>query len=238
LVIELTSRTNRRAGALLALTTVALAGCGGSGTSGNGVASKTPTQIIAAAKSASADAKSVHISGSIVSGGKPISLDMKLVSGKGGKGQIVLEGLSIRLIDVGQAVYMNGSTAFYQHIAGATAAQLLQGKWLKVPASNSGFASLASLTDLGKLISTTLASHGKLASVGSTTIDGQKAIGVSDATKAGTLYVATTGIPFPLEVIKHGAGGGKIVFDEWNKPVTLTAPSDSVDIDKLQAAAR
>jgi hypothetical protein len=199
------------------------------------VASKTPTQIIAAAKSASASAKSAHISGSIVSGGKPISLDMKLVAGKGGEGQIVLEGLSIRLVEVGQAVYMNGSTAFYQHIAGSAAAQLLQGKWLKVPASSSGFASLASLTDLGKLIATTLASHGKLISAGTTTIDGQKAVGVTDSAKGGTLYVATTGTPFPLEVIKHGADGGKIVFDEWNKPVTLSAPADSVDIDKLQS---
>jgi hypothetical protein len=200
------------------------------------VASKTPAQIIAAAKSASAAAKSAHISGSIVSGGKPISLDMKLVSGKGGEGRIVLEGLSIRLIEVGQAVYMNGSTAFYQHIAGSAAAQLLQGKWLKVPANSSGFASLASLADLGKLIATTLAAHGKLLSAGTTTIDGQKAVGVTDSAKGGTLYVATTGIPFPLEVIKHGADGGKIVFDEWNKPVTLSAPADSVDIDKLQNA--
>lgn len=200
------------------------------------MASKTPTQIIAAAKSASASAKSARISGSIISGGKPISLDMKLVAGKGGEGQIVLEGLSIKLVEVGQAVYMNGSTAFYQHIAGSAAAQLLQGKWLKVPASSSGFSSLASLADLGKLISMALAAHGELVSAGATTIDGQKAIGVTDSAKGGTLYVATTGTPFPLEVIKHGADGGKIVFDEWNKPVTLKAPADSIDIDKLQNA--
>jgi hypothetical protein len=236
LAIESPGPTNHRAGALLALAVVALAGCGGSGSSGNGVASKPPTQIIAAAKSACASAKTAHISGSIVSGGKPISLDMKLVAGKGGEGQIVLEGLSIKLIDVGQAVYMNGSTAFYEHIAGSAAAQLLQGKWLEVPASNGGFASLSSLTDLSKLIDTTLAAHGKLANAGTTTIDGQRAVGVTDSAKGGTLYVATSGTPFPLEVIEHGANGGKIVFDEWNEPVRLIAPADSIDIAQLQSA--
>jgi hypothetical protein len=236
LVIEPPGRTNHRAGALLALTAVALAGCAGSGSAGNGVASKTPTQIIAAAKSASGSAKTAHISGSIVSAGKPISLDMKLVAGKGGEGQIVLEGLSIKLIDVGQAVYMNGSAAFYQRIAGSAAAQLLHGKWLEVPASNGGFASLSSLTDLSKLINSTLAAHGKLANGGTTTIDGQKAVGVTDSAKDGTLYVASTGTPFPLEVIKHGSNGGKIVFDEWNEPVRLVAPADSIDISQLQSA--
>jgi hypothetical protein len=230
-------RRTHQVGAFVALIAVALTGCGGSSSSGNGVASKTPTEILAAAKSASADAKTAHISGTIVSGGKPISLDMKLVSGKGGQGQIVLEGLSIRLVDVGQAVYMQGSAAFYRHIAGSAAAQLLQGKWLKVPASNSGFSSLASLTSLSKLIDTTLTTHGKLSSAGTATIDGQKAIGITDSTKDGTLYVATTDAAFPLEIIKHGADGGKIIFDEWNKPVKLAAPTDSIDINQLQNAA-
>jgi hypothetical protein len=231
-------RRTHQAGAFVALVAFALAGCGGSSSSsGNGVASKTPAEILTAAKSASVDAKTAHISGSIISGGKPISLDMKLVSGKGGQGQIVLEGRSIRLVDVGQAVYMQGSAAFYRNIAGSAAADLLQGKWLKVPASNSGFSSLASLTNLSKLIDTTLATHGKLSSAGTATIDGQKAIGITDSVKDGTLYVATTGIPFPLEIVKHGADGGKIIFDEWNKPVKLAAPADSIDINQLQNAA-
>jgi hypothetical protein len=218
-----------------ALAVALLGGCGSSSSSGNGVASKSPTEIVAAAKTAAAGAATAHVSGSIVDEGKPISLDMELVAGKGGKGKISLEGLSIDLIQVDNAVYINGSTAFYRHVAGPAAAQLLQGKWLKAPASSGNFSSLASLTSLGKLIGTTLASHGTLSSAGTKTIAGQKAVGVSDVSKGGTLYVAATGDPYPLEIVKTGASGGKIVFDRWNKAVTLTAPANAININQLQS---
>ena len=123
---------------------------------------------------------------------------MELVSGKGGKGRLTLEGLTINLIQVNGAVYINGSKAFYTHVAGAAAAQLLQGKWLKAPATGGNFASLASLTELDKLVNSTLAAHGKLVSAGTSTVNGQPAVGVSDATKGGTLYVATTGTAYPI----------------------------------------
>ena len=213
----------------------ALAGCGSSSPTGNGVASKSPIEIVASAKAAAAGAASAHVAGSIVDAGKPISLDMELVAGKGGKGRISLEGLGIDLIQVNGTVYINGSPAFYRRVAGPAAAQLLQGKWLKAPASSGNFSSLASLTNLGKLIDTTLASHGKLASAGSTTVAGQQAVGVADLSKGGTLYVASTGSPYPLEIVKTGAGGGKIVFDRWNKAVTLAAPANAVNINQLQS---
>lgn len=219
----------------LLLAAAALAGCGSSSSSGNGVASKTPTQIVAAAKSAAAGAVSAHVSGSIVSGGKPISLDMELLAGKGGKGRIAVEGLSVQLIEVDKAVYINGSTAFYTHLAGTAAAQLLQGKWLKAPASNANFASFSSLTSLSQLVGATLASHGALKPAGTTTVNGQKVVGVTDAAKGGTLYVATTGTPYPVEIVKTGSGGGKIVFDRWNKPVTLAPPAASININQLQS---
>jgi hypothetical protein len=219
---------------LLALVAMLLAGCGSS-SSGNGLASKTPNQILEAAKAASAGAVSAHVSGSIVSEGKPISLDMELVAGKGGKGRIAVEGLSIDLIEVGKAVYIKGSTAFYTHLAGAAAAQLLQGKWLKAPASSANFASFSSLTNLSKLVGSTLASHGTLSRAPSTTLSGQKVLGVTDVAKGGTLYVAATGTPYPIEIAKGGASGGKIVFDKWNKPVTLAPPASSVNINQLQS---
>lgn len=212
----------------------ALAGCGSS-SSGNGVAAKSPTQILEATKAAASKAASVHIAGSIVSEGKSIALDMELLSGKGGKGKISQEGFSINLIQVNGAVYINGSTAFYRHVAGAAAAQLLQGKWLKAPANSGELASLSSLTNLSKLIDTTLESHGALKKGSETSVDGQKAIGVTDSAKGGTLYVATTGTAYPLQIVKTGGGGGKVTFDRWNEAVTLTPPANAIDISQLQS---
>jgi hypothetical protein len=218
-------------GALLALL---VAGCGGSSSSGNGVADKSPDQILEASKTAAKEADSVHIEGSILSKGKPIALNMQLLAGKGGKGTISQEGFTIALIQTNGAVYINGSAAFYRHVAGPAAAQLLQGKWLKAPAGSGELASLASLTDLSTLIDTALANHGTLTKGHTTTIEGQPAIALLDAAKSGALYVATTGKPYPLQITKAGAEKGQVSFNRWNQPVTLTAPSGAIDISKLQ----
>jgi hypothetical protein len=218
----------------LVLLAVALAGCGSS-SSGNGVASKTPNEILAATKVAADAATSVHVSGSVVSNGSPITLDMDLLAGQGGRGQLSENGLSFELIDTAGTVYLKGSPAFYQHIGGSAAAQLLQGKWLKGPASSSNFASLSSLIDLRQLIDTTLANQGTFAKGGTTTVNGQQVLGVTDTSKGGTLYVATTGQPYPIEITKDGSSGGKITFERWNEPVSLTAPTNAIDITKLQS---
>ncbi len=225
--------------AVLAVAGAAISGCGSSGSSSseNGVADKSPTEILSASKSAADSASAVHVSGSMVSGGAPITLDLHLVAGKGGKGTISENGLSFELIQLNGTAYISGSSEFYKHFAGPAAAQLLQGKWLKASSTSGSLATLASLTDLQKLIDAALAQHGTLTKGSKTTISGQPAIPVTDTTQNGSLYVATTGQPLPMQISKSGAGGGKITFDEWNKPVTITAPANAVDISELQHAA-
>jgi hypothetical protein len=220
----------------VALVALVLAGCGGSGdSSSNGIASKTPTEILAAATAAANSASSVHVSGSIVSGGSPITLDLELVAGKGGRGQISEDGLSFNLIQVGGTAYISGSPAFYSHFGGPTAEKLLAGKWLKAPASSGSFSSLGSLTDLDQLLGTALSDHGALTKGPTTTIDGQQVLSVTDASHGGILYVATTGKPYPIEIYKTGKTGGKISFDHWNAPVTLTAPANAIDLSQLES---
>jgi hypothetical protein len=212
-----------------------LGGCGSS-SSGNGIAAKSPTDIVAAAKVAADAANSVHVSGSIVSGGSPITLDLNLLAGKGGRGQLTENGLGFELIETGGTVYIKGSAAFYRHIGGTAAAQLLQGKWLKAPTTSKEFASISSLTNLRALVDTTLANHGTLSKGGTTTINGQKVVGVTDTGKGGTLFVGATGQPYPVEITKSGAGGGTITFDRWNESVSLAAPANAIDIAQLQSA--
>lgn len=227
----------------LVLAVVVLAGCSSTSSSGNGIASKTPTEILAASKSAAAGAATVHVAGSILSEGKPISLDMELVGSNGvgdngGRGRLTLGGLGIKLIAIDKAVYVKGNDAFYTHFAGARAARLLHGKWLQGSAEHGPLASFASLANLGKVLDSTLQDHGPLSSAGTTTVNGQKAVGVTDADNDGTLYVATSGAPYPLEIVKSGTttGAGKIVFDRWNKPVTLQPPTNVINVDQLQGA--
>ena len=222
--------------ALLLLLPAPLAGCGSSSSSpGNGVASKSATEILDEAKTAADSATSVHVSGSVKSAGSPVTLDLNLASGKGGKGEIAQGGFTFKLILVGNTAYISGSSTFYKHLGGAAAAQLLAGKWLKVPVNTGEFASFSSLTDMRKLIDTALAAHGTLQKGSTSTVSGQPAIAVTDTTKGGTLYVATTGKPYPVQLSKGGSESGTISFSGWNEPVAVEAPANSVDLSELKS---
>jgi hypothetical protein len=225
-----------RARAMLgvALLAVTLASCGSS-SSGNGIASKTPAEIVAATEAVAGAASSVHVAGSIASPKTPITLDLYLNAARGGRGQLAENGLAFELIQLRGVVYIKGSPAFYRHIGGATTAQLLEGKWLKAPTSDAEFASLGSLTDLHSLVEKTLANHGTLAKGRISTVDRHQAVAVTDTVKGGTLYVAATGPPYPIEVTQGGVNGGKITFDRWNQPVTVLAPANAIDIAQLRS---
>jgi hypothetical protein len=221
---------------LLVLALCVLAGCGSSSSSNN-IASKSATEILSESKAAASGASSVHVSGSINSAAAPVTIDLSLAAGKGARGEITENGASFKLILVGGTAYVSGSSAFYHSLGGAAAAQLLDGKWLKASATTGEFASFGALANMSQLIDTTLATHGVLAKGATSTVNGQQAIAISDSSKSGTLYVATTGKPYPVAITKGGSESGKIVFDDWNQPVTITAPSDAVDLSELKALA-
>ncbi len=100
-------------GLLLCLVT----GCGSSTPTGNGLASKSPSEIVAAAKAAAAGAATVHVAGSVLNEGKPIALDMELVAGKGGKGHITVEGCSIDLVQVNAPSTSTAAPPSIRHLA-------------------------------------------------------------------------------------------------------------------------
>lgn len=220
----------------LAAPTLVLAGCGGSSgkkSASSGIAQKSATDIVAAAKAAADAATSVHVSGTGTDNGVPLVIDLHIVAAKGGKGRLSEQGLSFDLIRIGPNAYIKGSKAFYKKFAGPAAAQLLQGKWLKGSATTGDLASLTPLTDLRKLLDRTLSNHGTLAKTSTTVVRGQRVVGVKDTSKGGILYVATVGKPYPIE-ITGGSEKGTLVLDQWNQPVALTAPPNAVDLSKLK----
>jgi hypothetical protein len=181
---------------------------------------------VAAAQQAIDGVKSVHVSGGTTTGQVPVTLDLSLVAGKGGRGSMVINGGNLQIVAVGPSIYINASSTFWNKASGKKVAALLAGKWLKAPAVGQ-FATFASLTDLTKLFNQLLTQHGTLSKGAATTVDGQKAIAITDKTKGGTLYVATTGKPYPIEIAK---GASKITFDQIDQPVSITAPSGAISI--------
>ena len=173
----------------------------------------------------------MHVAGSGLEGGQSITLDLRLAAGKGGEGTLTLNGGTFQIVVIAKTVYFKGSAAFWRQSSGETAAKKLGGRWLKGPLSGE-LASVAAFGDIHKLFAQLLAPKGTLTKGPATTIRGQPAIGITDAANKGTLYVATTGKPYPLQ-INNSSKHGVIVIDRIGSPVTLTPPAGATDITQL-----
>jgi hypothetical protein len=236
IVFERLAPTMRVFALALVLTVALLAGCGSSKQAAppNGMASKPADQVFADARAAATSARSAHVAGSLVSNGTHFTLDLSLARGKGGKGSVSINGLAFDLVKIGDTVYIKGSDAFYQQFAGATIAQLIHGKWVKASATSQRFRSVAPLASVAGLFAEISANHGKLVNDGKTTYKGQAVVAVRDTSDNSKLYVAATGKPYPVAIVGgKKSQSGAIEFDDWNKPVSLTAPSGAVDISQF-----
>jgi hypothetical protein len=206
-----------------------------------------------------ANAKSVHIKGSATQEGQTFAVDLTFLNGKGATGSVGLGGGTMQLIALNGDTYIQFDAKALAAFAGssvpAAASQALAGKWLKVSAAeqaqpNNPFAGINGLTDLKQFAKDFQPSGAVTENPKKTTINGQSAIalndnGGSDPSHDGILYVQAGGNHLPLEIVpgpsasastgSEGPAIGKIDFLEYNKDVTLTAPSGAIDMSQLMA---
>jgi hypothetical protein len=217
---------------LIAVSAALLAGCG---SSGNGIASKSPAQILAAAKVAAEGASSVRVESKLAQGGFVSTIDADLISSHGGRGQFSLGPIMAELILIDNILYIKGSRALFGQ--SARAAPLPKGTWLKGTASSVGLAVYASLVSQQKLLGRLLASTGALTKGRTTTVAGEKVVELKETGRklfAASLYIAATGKPYPIEIVKRGAESGQIIFSHWNEPFSLSAPANAIDVSQLR----
>jgi hypothetical protein len=50
------------------------------------------------------------------------------------------------------------------------------------------------------------------------------------------IVVSLVGEPYPIKLTKTGRASGQITFSGWNDPVTVSAPSNAIEISQLQTA--
>jgi hypothetical protein len=221
------------------LVVLVVAACGGVSSpsgSGNGEASKSAQQVLTDAVHAADGASSQHISGQLTSHGKQIGVDLTVVKGKGATGSFTYKGQKVDLLIIGTDAYMKAGAAFYAQFGGASGSaigQMLQGKWLKFSTKDPQFGPITGIADSKTIFDELTSTHRTLTNKGATTYKGQSVVAIFDRTKSGTLYVAATGTHYPVAIVKTGAATGTITFDDWNKPVPLTAPSGAIDLSTL-----
>ena len=236
MVFERLAPTMRASALALVLTAALLAGCGGHGEAAkpNDEASKPAPRVLADANAAATNASSAHVSGTIQSNGTPITLDLSTAKAKGAKGSMSTNGLKFDVIRIGDTLYIRGSDEFLKHFAGPAVAQLLHDKWLKASATHGRLKTLAPLTSLGALFAGISSQHGELVNDGKTTYKGTDAVVIRDMSDNSKLYVAATGKPYPVALVGGKKGqSGTITFDDWNKSVSLSAPSGAIDISQF-----
>jgi hypothetical protein len=202
----------------------------------NGISGKSPDQILASAITAGEHARSVHIVGNVIDGGQHIGIDAHF-AGTRVDGRIRQSGVAFNLVVVGSKAYVKAGTAFWTKVGGtggAAAAKLFANKWVEGSTKKGGiFAGLTSSFSLKPLLESFRSGHGKLETTGATKIHGQPAIGLRDTTQGGTLYIATTGQPYPLSIQQSGRNSGLVEFEDWNAPLTIKVPPKFIDGDAL-----
>ena len=199
----------------------------------NGEAGKFPDTIVTDSIAAATGSKTVHVTGSVTNEGKPLKLDLKLVTGVGGAGTVTVNGLTFQIVRIGPKAYFKGDAAFWSHFGGSGLGKLLTGRWIEASALTGDLASFTPLTDVTQLFTSVLGSHGPLLKgANNVTIGGKSAIGIFDTGLDASLFIAANGPPYPLKLEQKD--GGLVTFDNWNESVPLQAPKGAVALDKLK----
>ncbi|MEW2413885.1 hypothetical protein AB0953_09180 [Streptomyces sp. NPDC046866] len=218
------------AGVLLAGLAVTGTGCGADPDEGtNGVGKLSAAQIEGKAKAAAAAASSVHLSGTLVSGGKTYALDVRL--GKdGGSGEVKSKEDTFQLLRVGEQLYLKASAAFWGK---SDSAGKLGDKYVKVPDSDPTYKQFRGFTDMHVLLDGLLGLDGKLAKTEEyTKVGATRAVQVTagDKGKGGKLSVSLEGTPYPLRMERAG-GAGTVDLSDWGKQFPLQAPPQDQTVD-------
>lgn len=198
------------------------------GASSNGVATKTPAQILAACTSAVKSASSFEVSSTGSFGDGVTSLDLKVV-GTNVSGVFVKDGNTVNVVDVGGNIYMKAPASFYSDAGvGATKSAVLASVWVEATAGStvaSNFSALSNFTDVAGQLS----GVGSVTSGGTGTVDGQSVV-ILKSGEGTTLDVATTGTAYPVQVTEGGTGAGVFNFTNWNAVPSFTAPPNPLTL--------
>ncbi|MFE9805256.1 hypothetical protein [Streptomyces sp. NPDC005548] len=232
-----------RASAVCALAVTGMAGLTGCGSEDpdagtNGVGKLPAATIQAKTKKAAEDAKTVRLSGTVVSNGTTYTLDMRLTS-DGGTGSVTSKGASFRLLRVGEHLFLKADAEFWAHQDGkngdkpgdTAAADKLEGMYVKVPTGDPAYKRFSGFTDKDVLLDGLLGLHGALATDGHHEQSGVRTIRITgDKGSGGALDVSLKGIPYPLLLVRAG-NAGTLRLTDWGKDFALEEPSEKETVD-------
>jgi hypothetical protein len=199
---------------------------------------RSPSQTVAEMQKAVRAASSVHLSGVLRNGGKPIGLNLGLLRTGEFSGTLTQNGIPLTLIDVGGKVYVKATAAYLKQLkAPASVCSVICGKFVEV--SSAQARSLSGNLSMSALLSSFTGQMPQFSNAGTTTVAGRKGQ-VLRGPDGSRLVVAATGTPYPLQAVgRQSKGGtqsnGTLNFSQWNAVPRPAAPpaSQVINLNKI-----
>jgi hypothetical protein len=201
-------------------------------------APRSISQTLAEMRKAVQAASSVHLSGVLRNGGKPIGLNLGLIRSGEFSGTLTQNGIPLTLIDAGGKVYVKATAAYLRELkAPASVCAVMCGKYVEV--SSAQARSLSGSLGMSALLASFTGKLPQLTNAGTTTVAGREGQ-VLQGPDGSRLVVAATGTPYPLQAVGRQSNGGKqsngtLDFSQWNAVPRPTAPpaSQVINLNKI-----
>jgi len=223
----------------IALVPIVLTGCGSS--SEEDITTKPAAQILATSANAARNAKSVQVTSKIDDGKLKAGLELQFAGQEGGRARTTLGAGSSEVVRIGNTVYEKVDPILARRILRETGTHLPVGSWIQAPVNNGQIAIAAFLTKPDGELALLLRDPTLSLTRGSvTTVNGQKAIELKTRGKVytGKIYIAATGTPYPIEIVKRPSGGSEeashTTFTGWNQPIKLQPPPNATQLASLE----
>jgi hypothetical protein len=199
----------------------------------NGVKALSADEILNKATAALLEAGSFHVKGDISEEGAKFTVDLK-IKGTDAAGTVTTPDGTIKILRIGADSYFQADAAFWKKFGGPqgdTISVLFKDKWVKASASGAdavGLGAFAGLADAKEF----LKPEGTLTKGEEKTINGQATIALTDSKAQSTIYVATTGKPYPIR-LEGPSGAGAMDITEFGatfEEIKAPAASEVVDL--------
>jgi hypothetical protein len=197
----------------------------------------TPRQLLGSSLAAARAQKSVHYVSAQSSPGRNVRIVGDAAIDRGIQRITFRKGATtghVTVLVVADTAYVHGDAFTLMNYMGLSSSYA--GKWIRIPHSSAGFATVAEAVRLRSTIAE-LSMPPPLSLVTPTTVDGKRVVGIrSRFSRSGqviteTLYVRAAGAPLPVdEISRGGAVTLRVAFDSWGEPVRVSAPSHSVPL--------
>lgn len=174
----------------------------------------------------------VHAKGTVISSGKPGSVDLQ-IQGSDMSGQFSLGGLQMSITSLAGKTYLSGSSEFWaQSGVPASVAQSLTNRWVLLPAAESkDLTSEFTLSKIGDDLRKP--TNGSVQpQVRSGTFNGQPTVVVT-TTGGSTADVAATGQPYPLHMTRNDSKKSDVTLSGFGQRQNITAPPNPLDLSSL-----